>query len=190
MQSVYRGSFATSTGSVWENGNGGEFPNEQAYAAITSNGSVISWGSTSSGGNLGNATQRLTSNVTAVFSNARAFAALKADGSVVSWGATASGGNSTIVNYLNSNLVEASSVSGNLSSSVTRIFSTESAFAALKTDGSVVTWGKISSGGNSTGGPLSEHPTQMQLSLWTGMKATQYTARVMFVHCCFSPNCR
>ena len=150
VQSVYRGSFATHSGSVWDNGNGGEFPNGQAYAAITSNGSVMARGPSSSGGYLGNATQSLESNVTAIFSNYRAFAALKADGSVVSWGATASGGNSTIVNFLNSNLVEGLSVSGNLSSNVKRIFSTGSAFAALKTNGSVVTWGKISTGGNST----------------------------------------
>lgn len=164
VQSVYRGSFATNTGSVWENGNGSEFPNNQAFAAITSNGSVASWGSASSGGNssvatrdsisgtysYSSATGSLTSNVTAIYSNQFAFAALKTNGSVVTWGDTVNGGNSTIVNSLNSVVTEGPSVFGSLSSNVTRIYSTGGAFAALKMDGSVVTWGKISSGGNST----------------------------------------
>jgi len=164
VQSVYRGSFATHTGSVWENGNGSEFPNNHAFAAITSTGSVASWGSASSGGNssvatwdsisgtysYSSATGSLTSNVTAIYSNPFAFAALKTNGSVVTWGDTENGGNSTIVNSLNSVVTEGPSVFGSLSSNVTRIYSTGGAFAALKTNGSVVTWGKISNGGNST----------------------------------------
>ena len=54
---------------------------------------------------------------------------------VVTWGPSTKGGDS-------------SSVSSQLSSGVTEIFSTGSAFAALKVDGSVVTWGNNQVGGS------------------------------------------
>ena len=47
---------------------------------------------------------------------------------MVTWGTTGWGGDS-------------SSVASDLASGVSKIFSTNEAFAALKTDGSVVTWG-------------------------------------------------
>jgi hypothetical protein len=56
---------------------------------------------------------------------------------VVTWGNTASGGNSSTVTSL-------------LASGVTNIFSTATAFAALKSDGSVVTWGDSLFGGDSS----------------------------------------
>ena len=56
--------------------------------------------------------------------NMRAFAALKTSGSVITWGSSGSGGDS-------------SQVSSSLSSGVSVTYSTEGAFAALKTDGSV-----------------------------------------------------
>ena len=56
-------------------------------------------------------------------------------GSVITWG---DGGG------------DSSSVSAELSSSVTHIFSTGFSFAALKSDGSVVTWGYSSYGGDSS----------------------------------------
>jgi len=45
---------------------------------------------------------------------------------------------------------DSSSVSSDLSSGVTEIFSTANAFAAIKSDGSVVTWGRSSYGGDSS----------------------------------------
>lgn len=44
IQSIYLGAFGnctTAAGSIWTNGSGSEFPNETAFAAITSNGSVV-----------------------------------------------------------------------------------------------------------------------------------------------------
>ena len=55
---------------------------------------------------------------------------------VVTWGESGSGGDS-------------SSVASELSSGVAKIFSTHTAFAALKDDGSVVTWGESDYGGYS-----------------------------------------
>ncbi len=69
--------------------------------------------------------------------NLYACAALKNDGSVITWGESDSGGDS-------------SSVSDQLSSSVSQIFCSQEAFAALKEDGSVVTWGKADGGGDSS----------------------------------------
>ena len=140
IQSVYRGAFGnytTASDNIWSAGSGVEFPNQYAFAAITSNGSVVTWGFDTFGGNSTNVAGNLTSNVKAVYSNGGAFAALKTDGSVVTWGNATFGGNST-------------NVAGNLTSNVTAVYSTIAAFAALKTDGSVVTWGAAGSGGNST----------------------------------------
>jgi hypothetical protein len=148
IESVYGGNFTTASGKIWAAGNGREFPNSYAFAAITANGSVVTWGSPFSGGNSSSVSGNLSSNVTAVYSNQAAFAALKSDGSVVTWGSSSSGGNST-------------SVSGNLSSNVTAVYSTEAAFAARKSDGSVVTWGNTGFGGDSTSvtGNLSSNVT-------------------------------
>jgi flagellin-like hook-associated protein FlgL len=112
------------------------FSNGPAFAAIKSDGSVVTWGDSVYGGNSSAVAAQLVSGVTAVYSNQRAFAALKGDGSVVTWGDSANGGNS-------------SAVAAQLSGGVAQIFSSGGAFAALKTDGSVVTWGDSTKGGNS-----------------------------------------
>jgi hypothetical protein len=172
IQSVYKGGFATHTGSVWSSGAQGEFPNNGAFAALKTDGSVVTWGSKYTGGNAsiftgllvaGNWTvteesvaNKLGSNVTKIYSNSRAFAALKSDGSVLTWGNKESGGNSTTVvftrdsNYSIINITEIDNVSNRLTSNVTDIYSTNEAFAARKSDGSVVTWGDALWGGNST----------------------------------------
>ncbi|PNJ94198.1 hypothetical protein CEP14_11610, partial [Cylindrospermopsis raciborskii C04] len=129
---VVRGSVAKSIYSKTRH----EVINYGAFAALKSDGSVVTWGSSSSGGDSSSVSSRLTSGVTQIFSGS-AFAALKSDGSVVTWGSSSSGGDS-------------SSVSSRLTSGVTQIFSNDEAFAALKSDGSVVTWGSSSYGGDSS----------------------------------------
>ena len=104
-----------------------EFNNIFAFAALKTDGSVISWGDSNSGGDNSSVTSELK-DVNQIFSNQKAFAALKTDGSVISWGDSNSGG-------------DQSSVALSLSNGVKRIFSTVSAFAALKNDGSIITWG-------------------------------------------------
>jgi len=137
IESVYGGNFNIASGKIWDVGNGQEIQNGFAFAAVTTNGSVVTWGDASSGGNSTAVAASLTSNVTAVYSARNAFAALKKDGSVVTWGADSWGGNST-------------AVAGSLTSNVVAVYSTARAFAALKADGSVVTWGDSNYGGNST----------------------------------------
>jgi alpha-tubulin suppressor-like RCC1 family protein len=109
---------------------------KEAFAALKSNGSVVTWGNSDSGADSSSVAASLSSEVTAVYSNYYAFAALKSDGSVVTWGNSDLGGNS-------------SSVAASLGSEVTAVYSNATAFAALKSDGSVVTWGN-SNGGNSS----------------------------------------
>ena len=151
------------------------YSNLEAFAALKSNGSVVTWGNILLGGNSsvvvssflnGNQTiaqgasvaSSLFGGVVAIYSNKNAFAALKENGSVVTWGDASYGGNSTITVLsesgnsatYNSTITEVSSVAGSLSSNITAIYSNERAFAALKKNGSVVTWGDIYCGGNLT----------------------------------------
>ena len=112
-----------------------EWGNERAFAAIRSNGRVVTWGDAEYGGDSSAVANRLT-RVTQIFSTGGAFAALRQDGTVVTWGNPNSGGNSSAV--------------ANQLTGVTQIFSTKYAFAALKQNGAVVTWGNSNSGGNSS----------------------------------------
>ena len=115
----------------------GEWLNIGAFAALTADGSVISWGYGGTGGDNSAVASQLSSGVRQIFSAGTAFAALKSDGSVVSWGNGDGGGNST-------------AVASQLSSGVNQIFSSYGAFAALTVDGSVVSWGNAGGGGDSS----------------------------------------
>ena len=85
---------------------------------LFSQGSVVTWGLGSAGGDSSSVASSLSSGVTEIFSTELAYAALKSDGSVVTWGRSDYGGDS-------------SSASG-LNSGVTEISSTNRAFAALR----------------------------------------------------------
>ncbi len=142
IQSIFREDMGTSRGAFIEVGSGTEFPNLEAFAAITSTGSVITWGSSTGGGDSSAVSASLSSGVIEIYSNWRAFAALKNDGSVVTWGQNTFGGNMFGLAGFSA------TVASQLTSGVVSISSSASAFAALKADGSVVTWGD--SGGDSS----------------------------------------
>ena len=91
---------------------------EGAFAALKSDGSVVTWGSSYYGGDSSSVSSDLNSGVTHIYSSYGAFAALKSDGSVVTWGDSSSGGDS-------------SSVSSDLNSGVAYVFSNLEAFAAI-----------------------------------------------------------
>lgn len=111
----------------------GEHRNYRAFAALRSDGSVITWGDRGFGGDTSAVSDQLRSGVVQIFSSSDGFAALKSDGSVVAWG------------------TYPDKAAGNkLLSGVLQIFSTISAFAALKSDGSVITWGSTESGNSSS----------------------------------------
>jgi alpha-tubulin suppressor-like RCC1 family protein len=87
-----------------------------------------------------------------IYSTAYAFALLKTDGNVISWGNLNHFDNSfecmhsNILATRNSDTVKEHLFIG---SNVKNIYSTDYAFAALKNDGSVITWGDFNYGGNS-----------------------------------------
>lgn len=118
---------------VLYNRSAGEFGNFDAFAALKDDGSVVTWGVSTSGGSSTTVENDLSSGVKQIYSSVYAFAALKQDGSVVAWGDSDFGGTAPAG-----------------LTSVEKIFSTQGAFAALKTDGSVVAWGNSVRGGDSS----------------------------------------
>ena len=126
----------------------GEVSEGFAFAALKADGSVVSWGHGSFGGNSSAVASKLSSGVRQVFSTGYAFAALKADGSVVTWGWHQYGGDSR-------------AVASQLVSGVSQIFANYSAFAALKADGSVVTWGGSGSNSSAVASQLSSGVSQI-----------------------------
>ena len=134
--------------------------NQSAFAALKSDGSVVTVERSDDGGDSRSVSCRLSCRVTKIFSTGGAFAALKSNGSVVTWGSSSdSRGNSIVADIF---VGEFRSVSSRLSSGVTKIFSTGGAFAALKSDGSVVTWGDSDGGDSSSvSGSLTSGVTQI-----------------------------
>ena len=137
--------------------NGHEFRNGNSFAALKADGSVVAWGAANRGGDPAcvvnttscgaAATGSLSSGVTSIFSSYGAYAALKQDGSLVVWGSAAYGGDiSCTLAPSPCNPVSQAT----LSSGVRAVTSTFNAFAATKTDGSVVTWGPKASGGDAS----------------------------------------
>ncbi|GGX38819.1 hypothetical protein GCM10007392_01320 [Saccharospirillum salsuginis] len=149
------------------------FSTSGAFAALKNDGSVVSWGSNYHGGDSNTVRSRLD-DVATIYSSEESFAALKEDGSVVIWGndyllmdssqspdiadiASITATEDTFVGLKSDGTVVRMSTSSlgmkeetalNSLSKVTRVFSNDSAFAALQADGSVTTWGGALSGGN------------------------------------------
>lgn len=113
---------------------------ESTFAALKSDGSVVNWG------NETTTSSQLSSDIVAVYPSIYSFAALKSNGSVFMWGNVFRGGAFIVTNPDFST----SSPIGNVSSGVVTIAATNNAFAALKNDGSVVTWGIGNEGGDSS----------------------------------------
>mmetsp|Transcript_44328 Transcript_44328/g.73942 ORF Transcript_44328/g.73942 Transcript_44328/m.73942 type:complete len:2640 (-) Transcript_44328:145-8064(-) len=109
-----------------------------AFAALKTDGSVVTWGDPKEGGDSETVRQALSSSVKAVYSNNVAFAAVLHNGSVVTWGVSGNGGNSMTV--------QAALASGRAQA----VYSTELAFAAITSEGNVITWGHSSHGARTT----------------------------------------
>ena len=132
------------------------FSNGGAFAALKNDGSLVTWGNIHFGGDSTNASGNLSSDVVSVvgtipsYWNKGAFAALKSDGSVVVWGDEGYGGRFVVVSLdrITAGYNVVSLDASPLSSGVTKIVATKSAFAALKDDGSVFTWGSGDNGGS------------------------------------------
>jgi hypothetical protein len=147
------GMVVTVNGPSRPGGSKGEYGNTGAFAAIRGDGSVVTWGDTSMGGNVTIPTPSL-SGVTQIFSNGFAFAALKGDGTVVCWGDPRYGGTTP------------AGLGG-----VTQIFSTAAAFAALKSDGTAVSWGDYYFGGTAPAGLGGVTQITSNYSAFTALKS-------------------
>lgn len=106
-----------------------------AFAALTMEGRVLTWGNHAFGGDCSAVSDQLTEVVDIVASR-RAFAALRRDGGVVSWGFAVLGGNSKDVQ---------AELYG-----IQSLHASSGAFAALRGDGGVIVWGGPSSGGDNS----------------------------------------
>jgi alpha-tubulin suppressor-like RCC1 family protein len=152
----------------------GEWRNSGAFAVIKADGSVVTWGANGYGGNSSAVTTQLngTIDVTQIYSGGYAFAALRSDGSVVTWGGgdgiyggTKFGGNSSAV---------ASQLNGTID--VTQISSTFNAFAALRSDGSVITWGGSDGYTYNSGGDSSAVASQLNGTIDVTQISSTYDA--------------
>lgn len=108
--------------------------NDRAFAALKLDGTIVTWGDTSYGGENHSVAEQLAE-VQSISATGTTFSAIKADGSVVTWGYTDFEGESSVV--------------GDELSDVQYTSATDSAFAKIEVDGSVVTWGDSSGGGDS-----------------------------------------
>ena len=136
------------------------FSSRYAFAALKNDGSVVAWGDPLRGGDTGSSQKFLGGNVKTIAANGTSFAALKKNGRVVTWGDPWRGGSKKIVDFhtFHWTLTEdesepriIGSVKESLRSGVSEIYSTRYAYAALKEDGSLVTWGLQKAGGDSSG---------------------------------------
>ncbi|MDA9067970.1 hypothetical protein N9K27_04365, partial [Flavobacteriaceae bacterium] len=120
-----KNNFPSGTEQQYESGN--------AFVAIKSDGSVVSWGSYTDcssciNPNIEPTLSKLSSGVISIFTGPQSIAALKSDGSLVTWGLDYQGGDSSLV-------------ISDISSGVVDVVCGSSGMAALKEDGSVVIWG-------------------------------------------------
>ncbi|KJF82118.1 Ig-like domain-containing protein [Photobacterium angustum] len=120
-----------------------------AFAAIKNDGSVVTWGDTSAGGDSSSVSSELVSGVKDIVGNREAFAAIKSDGSVVVWGYNHGGGLIASTDGVTEPTENANLVS-RLNSGVINIQATLFAFAALKDNGEVVSWGRDYFGGDTS----------------------------------------
>ena len=135
------------------------FSSRYAFAALKNNGRVVAWGDPLRGGDTGESQRLLNKGVQKIASNGTSFAALKNNGRVVTWGDPSRGGSKDLVDFhtyhwtLGEDESEPEilkSVKKDLRSGVEEIFSTRYAYAALKSDGKLITWGLKKAGGDSS----------------------------------------
>ena len=111
-----------------------------SFAALKKDGSVVTWGLGSSGGDPGKVASQLESGVNKIFSGRNSFAALKNDGSVVTWGWAHS------FHFYKTPYGGKGDVSLLLRSGVKNIFSSDDSFIALKDNGQLIGWGGSGAG--------------------------------------------
>ena len=129
------------------------FTTKSAFAALKGDGTVVTWGHADSGGDsslVWGGTLNNGVKVCQIVGSDKAFAALKEDGSVVTWGSAVHGGNLSVMKfYYRVPGWEAFPLHSTLyNSGVRKVVATGSAFAAIKVDGTIFTWGNETKGGD------------------------------------------
>jgi len=105
---------------------------DNAFAVVSSSGTVHAWGDTTAGGTVSNEVS-LLNNISSCCSSRRAFAVIYGEGQLMAWGDTDFG-------------ADASTVVG--ITTAQRLVATESAFTALLNTGGIACWGYPLNGGN------------------------------------------
>ena len=120
--------------------------NAYSFAALKSDGSVVTWGVDAKGGDSSLVSDDLSSGVQKIYGSRDTFAALKDDGSVIAWGQYQP------ISDMGSVTTSWESVKNQLTNGVIDVVHNgqSDAWAALKSDGSIVTWGRNDYGGDST----------------------------------------
>ena len=121
------------------------YSNSDSFAALDKNGRVYTWGDSVDDPTYSAAKDDLLSGVVKVVGTNDTFAAIKEDGSVVCWG---DGAETSEYKFMEPNRNTWVSVKDKLTGGVVDIVANYDAFAALKENGEVVTWGKEYFGGN------------------------------------------
>ncbi len=114
------------------------YSNANNFVALRNDGSVIPLGfQTLDAATLGKLDGKI--DVTSVSSTGSAFAAVRTDGSVVTWGDKYCGGNGTL--YLSNGGTKSVVAQLDGTIDVSKVYANQTGFAAVRVDGSVVTWG-------------------------------------------------
>ena len=108
-------------------------PSEGAFAALSHNGQVITWGDSAYGGDASAVASELNEGVVSVYATNRAFAALKRDQHLVTWGHKSYGGNLSPQSHFQGRTIH--------------VFSNAYAFVALTDSWSLGVWGDARYGG-------------------------------------------
>ena len=100
-----------------------------SFAVLKTDGSVITWGSSSLGGDSSSVVSKVSYGVSELFATSGAYAALKTDGSIVTWGSILGGSDATAYRQ-------------QLSTDVVSVATSNNDFVASKEDGSLIFWGQ------------------------------------------------
>ena len=101
--------------------------NEEAFAVLRGDGSIVAWGDPTYGGSGAPAGPDFV----AVYATRYAFAALRKDGTIAAWGSSVRGGSGAPAG-----------------SDFVAVYSTHTAFAALRKNGTIAVWGNSEEGGS------------------------------------------
>lgn len=115
-----------------------------AFAAITEDGRVYTWGDQAMGANSSLVQPKLK-NVKEIYSTERAFAALTYDGEVITWGDEYFGGSNTVVDFENERFADLAATADPRGSLKVNI--SAKSYAAISDEGKLFAWGDTLYGG-------------------------------------------